>query len=414
MNVRARLAPVAFGVLVGLVAWVALGRVAGAQTGDRFGAYNLRSSASGYQHIFGGQVDSSVPDAATTFETGGIGYGRGAIAWPGSLLGNAGSLLIVLSGGQIPPDAQDPVRTLNDPVRAEARSPSGPAEASYDTAPGIVMKATANDTGATAVGSAPRSEVPGSATLGSSAANAFSRLDADRALSGASSTVSDIDLGGVLHIDSITSTANASSDGSKATGDAATTVQGVKVAGQPATIDQHGLTLGTSSTPLNEVANQAAKQALEQAQIEIVVSQPVITTKGASSTASAGSVLISLGGGQAAFVFGGATASATAAPAFDEALLSGDDATLGPAGSGGSGGLASGPVATGSSVSNGGSTPARNVTLKPTLVSSFGTANPLWLALLAGFLGWLTAAALRRLGLGILELGPACDEGDLL
>ena len=413
MTRRSRLAPVAFGVLVGLLAWIALGRVAGAQTGAGFGAYNLRSSASGYQHILGGQVDSSVPDAATTFETGGIGYGRGSIAWPGSVLGNAGTLFIILSGGQIPPGAQDTVRTLNDPVRAEARSPSGPAEASYDTAPGIVMKATANDTEATAEGSAPHSEVPGSATLGSSVADAFSRLDADRALSGASSTVSNIDLGGVLHIDSITSTANASSDGSKATGDAATVVQGVKVAGQPATIDQHGLTLGTSSAPLNEVANQAAKQALEQAQIEIVVSQPVITTEGPSSTARAGSVLISLGGGQAAFVFGGAMASATAAPAFDETLLSGGNTTLGATGDG-SGDLASAPVVLGSPTSSGGAaaTP-RAVRIEPTLASSLGTANPIWLALLAGFLGWLTAAALRRLGLGILELGPACDEGDL-
>lgn len=417
MKLRAHVWPLAVGAVIGLSVWSASSIDAGAQTGERLGSYNLKSSASGYQHLFGGQVDSSAPDAATTFETGGIAYGRGAIAWPGALLGNAGDLFIVLSGGQTPPDAQDGVRTLNDPVRAEARSPAGPNEASYDQVPGVVMKATASDTGATAQGEAPSSGVPGTATVGNATADAQSRLDADRALAAASSTASDIQFGAVLHIDSITSIAEASSDGSSATGAASTKVNGVTVAGQPATIDEHGLTLGTSSAPLNEIANQTARQALEQAGIEVVVSEPVIKTEGPSSTANAGSVLISFGDGQAAFVFGGATATATAAPAFDQDVAPTDAAGVGSSGGGlgDLGDLGAAPsIGTAPEVGSRSPSAAPGaVRVEPSLVRNIGAANPIWLALLAGFLGWFTAAALRRLGLGILDLGPACDEGEL-
>jgi len=415
MRIRRHVVPVVVGAVVGAFSWGALSVQAGADTSGSFGAYMLKASASGYRHILGGQIDSTVPDAATTFETGNIGYGRASIAWPGALLGNAGDLFIILGGGQLPPDAQNGVRTFNDPVRAEARAPSGPPQASFDQVPGVAMKATADATTATAHSSAQQSSVPGAVDMGSATADSRSALGAGQVVSEASSRVSDISFGEVLHIDSITSSARATSDAVTATGAATTTVNGVTVAGQPATIDEHGLQLGTSKTPLNEAANQAAKQALEQAGIEVVVSQPVITTEGASSSASAGSVLISFGDGQAAFVFGGATAAATASPAFDEAGTPVDGGTTSV--DSGDGGLGLGPTQdlagsgpAGVAAPAGAGTQPRR--LDTTLTSSLGKANPVWLVLVAAFLGWLTAAALRRLGTGILELGPACDEGD--
>jgi hypothetical protein len=55
----------------------------------------------------------------TTAElTTGTGYALSSIAWPGSIGANFGTLLIVLGGDDVPPEATK----LNYPVRAEVRA----------------------------------------------------------------------------------------------------------------------------------------------------------------------------------------------------------------------------------------------------------------------------------------------------
>jgi hypothetical protein len=58
-------------------------------------------------------------------------------------------------------------------------------------------------------------------------------------------------LGGLIHIDKVSSTATATSDGNKAKGSGSTIVAGVTVAGTPATIDNNGVHLAQSHIPLN-------------------------------------------------------------------------------------------------------------------------------------------------------------------
>jgi hypothetical protein len=392
---------------------VTLGPVAAQEDGapapaEPIGSFQLSSTASGVELIVGDSVSGTAPDAATTLETGGIGYGRASVAWPGALGANAGDLIILASAGQIPPEMEPTFRMLNYPVRAESRAPGGPEEASFSDA-GVTMRSTATATRSEATAEAERTEAPGALTFGSASVIATSaHLDVVQASS--ASTVTDIELaGGLITIGSVTSTAQATSDGDAGAGEAATVVSDVQVAGQPATIDQDGLRVGDDGerTALSDVGNELAAQALRQAQVEVVVTEPTADVQGPSATTTAGSLLIAFGEGtdRMAVVFGGASASASASPAFSLAA----EAPTAPAadqpaavGSGASGpGPASmaapEPAATG---------PAPALPMRP--IASFGHGNPVWLALLGAAAGLIAARTLRALGLGLTDTSIPC------
>jgi len=121
----------------------------------------------------------------------------------------------------------------------------------------------------------------------------------------------------VVKIDSVSSTAAATTDGVKSGGEAHTTVHGMTVGGQPATIDEHGLHIGSQDQPANAAANQVAQQALSKSGTSITLSQPSRETKDATTTVTAGSLVVSwnTGGGQIFTVtLGAADANVTAAP----------------------------------------------------------------------------------------------------
>lgn len=307
----------------GAAAVLALPLTAGAQTDGaapaELGSYSLQAGAGGARIDLNPNVWGSVPDVAATFDTGAVGYGRASMAWPGPLGGNAGDLIVLASGDQIPPERRDTFRTLNYPVRAEARSPGGPPEASFDEAPGTVMTATASDSHADAAARVEQTEVPGLGAFGSTATDASTLLDGGTARSLSSSTVNDIELaGGLLTIGSVRSEATATSDGTNATATAGTVVSDVAVAGTPAIIDENGLRLGADGegTPLGEVANEIASQALRESGMQVVVTQPQMEVDGASGRAVAGSLLIALSADGPFIVFGGASAQAVAGEAF--------------------------------------------------------------------------------------------------
>jgi hypothetical protein len=240
------------------------------------------------------------------------------------------------------PDAPQDVSELNYPVRAEARTGEEPPTVTNEI-PGATMTATA-----TAETVEADARVEGAAgedgTFGPSRARTKSFLEGGKGISEASSVVEKISLaGGVVKIDSVTSTARAVTDGTKGEGEAATTISGMTIGGQPATVDENGVTIGEEGEPLNAVANQIAKQALNQAGVEMVLGAPVKELDGSSAVASAPSLVITWEseGGVFGFIVGGARAAAAGSPALDDAILGVDlgagDAPAAPVGSPGGG-----------------------------------------------------------------------------
>lgn len=114
------------------------------------GGFSVHATAPGVAIIYTdpdptvGEQGGTIPEATTDFATG-FGHALAAVVWPGSVAGNAGGLAGILS---IPDPLQSILKQYgNDPVRAEASTPSGPADASYPPggpAGDLVMKAHAD------------------------------------------------------------------------------------------------------------------------------------------------------------------------------------------------------------------------------------------------------------------------------
>jgi len=202
----------------------------------------------------------------------------------------------------------------NYPVRAESRTGQNPPE-SHDThVPGTDLTTTAlNDQVSADAVINKAAGIPG--TFGTTSAHSLVKTSDVGGVSESTSLVQDINLGeGVIKIESVSSRATASTDGTQSTGEAMTVVNGMTIGGQPAYVDQDGLHIGEQNQPVNAIANQIAQQALGQAGFKIFVSTPTKETNGATTTVSAGSLVITQGEGEegaGTISFGGATAMVT-------------------------------------------------------------------------------------------------------
>ena len=329
---RRGLGSIAAGLAFGVAALHGLPADAQEAPASKLGSFDLLAGARGYMFYNADAtgartVEGEIPEASAKLATGPVGYGLSSVAWPGALVGNAGSLILVAQ-----PDAPDEASQLNYPVRAEARTGQNPDTTTNTSVPGTSMKATARDdlVDAEAIVQGASGD-PGS--FGRSTAQSTTSLADGKGIAKAVSVVRDIDLGeGAVTIDSVVSTAEAATDGTKADGAARTVVSGVKIGGQPATIDENGVRVGDANQPANAIVNQIAQQALSEAGIEIVVSKPSKEVDGAGATVTAGSVVFTwtTPNGPNGVVFGGASASVNGGAGIDDLLddLTGDfDAT---------------------------------------------------------------------------------------
>lgn len=295
--------------------------------GSGFGGFDLAATAPAMQVRFedggycgGGPAagcEGVVPEALSRLQSGPLGYALSSIAWPGTLAGNAGSLLLV-AGAPVPPET---AAQFNSPVRAESRTGQQPAEVSNTSVPGATMTAKVTDTEVTALAALPRTEMA-LGSVGSVSASTRTALTApSTAVARAESRVTDIALAaGQVKIDSITSTAEATTDGTTASVSGTTVVQGATVAGVPVTIDERGVTVQSSSTAVNGVATEAVNAVVRNLGMTVSVSRPITTQDGAAVDHSAGSLVLSWTPPQSparmTVVFGGSTVTVTASPAF--------------------------------------------------------------------------------------------------
>lgn len=287
-------------------------------------SFGLEAGARGWRFFdedaTNGNQEAEVPESSATLANGPVGYGLSSLVWPGPLASNAGSLILVVQ-----PTAPPQVTALNNPIRAEARTGQNPPTTTNNNTPGTSMVATAKDDLVEATASVDSST--GGGSFGSSHTHALTTLAGATAKSTSDSLVRDISLaGGVVKIDSVSSVAEATTDGTKSAGDAHTVVHGLTIAGMPATVDDNGLHIGSQGQPANAAANQIAQQALGKSGASITVSRPTKETKDASTTVTAGSLVVSWNTGSGSIftvTLGAAEATVTAAPGTDAGITGG-------------------------------------------------------------------------------------------
>ena len=298
--------------------------------GSGFGRFSLSATAVGAQltYDFPGasahpQAEGEAPITEAQLRSGPQGYALSSLAWPGPLAANGGSLAVLLGLPLSPEQAS----SANYPVRAEARTGSEPSTVTNTTFPGSTMTATATDTkvaaGATMAGS--RGPDPDSSTGGIETAAVTRLTGVNTAEAVATSTVRGIDLGGVVTIGSVTSSATGSTDGVTGVAKGGTVVADMKIAGQPAYVDQDGLHVGDAGAPVNPASNAVAGQALKAAGMTITVSQPTKRIDGANVSYDAGNIVVlwqppgDSNGDTFVYTFGGASVGLASAPGFGTA-----------------------------------------------------------------------------------------------
>jgi len=338
----------------GLLLAVAFGlRISTARADTTLGSYSAIASAPGIEatedepsaqaHPEG---QGSAPYTTSLLSNGGVGYSLSSIAWPGAYGGNAGSLILVAlpsqAGGVPVPDAiKGAVETVSPalqyPIRAEARAGSAP-DVSYGQIPGTTLTAHADSNDVHAVADVQGANQPGAATYGNLHSDSSSTLDGNSVKTLADSTLQNINIGGgVVKIQSLISTATATTDGSNSSANGGTIVKGLTVGGQAAYLDQDGLHIGSSNQPVNAAASQAANAALAGLGMKVYVSQPQTERDGGNITYTASSIVFTWvppnNPSKNVFVvtLGGARVSVAAGAGFDVASQSSSDTGTTPA-----------------------------------------------------------------------------------
>ena len=126
-----------------------------------------------------------------------------------------------------------------------------------------------------------------------------------------------------MKIASVISTAQATSDGAKATTGGGTTVADMTIGGQRAYFDQTGVHAGSAGQPVNAAADQALNQALAGFGMKTYVAAPQSQTSGATASYTAGSLVFIWtppnNPSQNVFTvtLGGARVAVNATPSFD-------------------------------------------------------------------------------------------------
>ncbi|MCU1603163.1 MAG: hypothetical protein JWO22_3872 [Frankiales bacterium] len=240
-------------------------------------------------------VAVTLPETTSTLSTGGVGAALATLAWPGPIAGNLGTTILVLSD-QAPPQ----VTLLNDPVRAEARS-GGTQNASYSTLPGTLMSAHATGDTVTA------SSRTGSTTLPVGGVGAFSGetrtafTNATQSVATATGLVQDVSLaGGVIHIGSVTSKAEAKNDGGTVSGTGSTVVTGLTVAGVPVQVDDKGLHVASTNVPL---ATATVTDAVKAIGLTALLTQPRVTKSAGAVSVTAGALVLMYTRGASTYAF---------------------------------------------------------------------------------------------------------------
>ncbi|MCU1373065.1 MAG: hypothetical protein JWO68_351, partial [Actinomycetia bacterium] len=320
MRIRSRRLAVAM-LVSGLALLAGPVTMAVAQTADEpaLGVFDVTADATGIGASFGDPntqpyptAAGLVPSATAQLGAGPSGHALSSIAWPGPLLGNAGTLANLI-GTPLPAEV---VNNGNDPVRADA-SASGGERDEQTLGP---MSAVVDGTGSTARTALTDFAQPSVVSAARVVTKGRSYLDGGTAVALAESQLEGVEIAGLIKIDSIRTTAKGTTDGQAATTDQDVVITGVTVQGQGATIDGTGIHLGPQAapSPLDPVVS-GANQALKAFGMEAFVTKPMEQTgAGGAGLVRSGSVVFVWeppnSGQRFTVVLGGASAQVEATP----------------------------------------------------------------------------------------------------
>ena len=390
--------------------------------GGGVGGYRLSATAAASRQIFRPEnniipaenlLDLSIPFSVAQLSQG-SGRAVGSTVWPGDTLATACR-------------AEPSIPCY--PFYAESFYPQGPADAKpAQEIAGTTM--TAHSEEQESVGKGEVTPVGASGEqIGASTSTSTASIKTGVAVAESVSRVSDIILGaGAIRIESVASTAKATSDGNAADAVGSTVVQGFTIGGVPVSVTTEGVSAAGQvvPSPLGQVIDPI-NAVLETLGATITLSKPIVTKEGGKAEVVAGGLIISFDNalvvgnippevkanfpidpqGKLTLVFGQAAALADASPGFGEDLPTEDVAPVAEITDTGTGDLSAGDsVAVSTDVP---STPTAapadtGATVQGTRASALSTtAVSVGLVLLALAGAILGGAGLKRWGTGMFE-----------
>ena len=232
------------------------------------------------------EAEIDVPQSQVSLTSGPVGYALSSVAWPGALVGNAGSLVLLVR-----PDAPQQVTVLNDPIRAEARTGSAVTSSTYDTVPGTHLEASATP-GLTKARAVTNGGAAGSTVgFGETFSSTVATLGAATAKVTSDSSAKNIVLaGGAVRIGSVVSHAEGTSDGVTASAKGKTTVSDMTIGGVPVTVDETGVHIQGNGTAVDPVAQATVNGVLKNLGMSIGYSAVTQQKDGGTISYDAGSV----------------------------------------------------------------------------------------------------------------------------
>ena len=258
----------------------------------------------------------------------GLANATAALVWPGSAAANAGTLVALLGG-------PSSLSVLNDPVQASAATGSNQTSSSITAPTGSTMSASVVPTGptdqhATATSALAGGGLGAGGAIGSSTSTSTIDYDSSTGVVtlNAESHATKVDVGGVVSIGSVTSSASATStNGMAPTMTGATNFHDMTIAGQEAFVDGSGVHVGAPGAPAGPAAVESVDAGLAQAGMEVYFTAPhTITVGGVSYYYSATVLFFWAPPGDSShnsftMSLGGAAVSVTASPEGDSSAL---------------------------------------------------------------------------------------------
>jgi hypothetical protein len=267
------------------------------------GGYQGRAAASGFHLFYAPQgllpipslADIGVPDALVTIASGPATFARASVADPGDVIANPGAVLSLLS-----PDIPAGVIPAY-PFRVTANSSSGAPTASASPGPGLDARVAVEPTTASAEATFPGVNGSPLIHIGSSTATATTSTSDDQTTVTvrARNQLADVNILGLVTIDSLVTDLTATSDGETTEFTGGTTLVNANLAGTPITIDADGIHLGAPKPgdPLSGVVamlSSALNEALKAAGINITLLGPVELAAGNEGQLSSAGLRVDL------------------------------------------------------------------------------------------------------------------------
>lgn len=187
--------------------------------------------------------------SAASVKSGGNAFGQAVLAFPGSAASNLGPLLGTAAGEPLFSEAVPPFPASVSASQNEGGKTQG-AE------PGPYLEALAKPGSASGRAQSGEGGAPGVLGVDSVTSVSRSLIEGGQLVTETVVTLQGVSIGPAVTIESIKSTARATSDGNKATSEGDTVVTGAKVAGQPADVTKDGI---KATGPLAGPANAALK-----------------------------------------------------------------------------------------------------------------------------------------------------------